>query len=259
METITIQQARQLVKDQGFRHVCLLDHGGRKVIFYNKPGKPIEPKLKQIEDRLKLLNGRYTLRFQNTVRADDAPFDYAIDGGQIIEQEDVPSPPLIVPRSSQDPSTMQDSGKSVLSYEEALRLHREIAEKDYKIALLESKLKESDEIIVALESDIAEMEAGLEDEPEENTQISQVSEILVPLADKYLEIKEQQNALKALELQGKGLIPQAGQPQMEVVPEQQQQPNQNQAFWDQYQKTLQTDPGAAQEMLEQFYLNQNAG
>lgn len=189
MKLFSIEQIKEIQGKQNYRYLGLFDQQGRAIIPFNtNKGNPFE-RLKEIETRLlseALNDGYYFVKGKNVISKNGATDDFCIRKGEQLAEA---SPaPVIIEKQSFQPE--------VLTYEGALKLQVELE----RLKLENKSLKEK---VIELTDQLSAKETLSEaEEPAPITSwIEQLTQLAVPMLDKHFELKQQQLALKAMELQ----------------------------------------------------------
>ena len=188
MKQFTINEIKEIQKEQCYKYIGLFDNNGIKVIPYNSNSSSANDRLKEIEIRLNsagLKEGFYNVSCKNTLKGGSAD-NYLIKKGEsdVLAEEKKPVE-IIAP--------------DLLSYAAALKLNVEVE----RLKLENSALKKE---IIALTESLKENEIFLSEmEPAETAPsmiesaksfLSEAMGFIAPMLDKHFELKE-----KALNLQ----------------------------------------------------------
>jgi hypothetical protein len=189
MKLFSIEQIKEIQGKQNYRYLGLFDQSGRAIIPFNtNKGNPNE-RLREIETRLlseALNDGYYFVKGKNVISKNGATDDFCIRKGETLSE--TAAAPVIIEKQSFQPE--------VLTYEGALKLQVDLERLKLENANLKSR-------ILDLEEQLAEND-NLAEEAEQTpaaSWIEQLTQLAVPMLDKHFALKEQQLALKAMELQ----------------------------------------------------------
>ena len=189
MKLFSIEQIKEIQGKQNYRYLGLFDQQGRAIIPFNtNKGNPNE-RLREIETRLlseALNDGYYFVKGKNVISKNGATDDFCIRKGEMLSETQ--QAPVIIEKQAFQPE--------VLTYEGALKLQVDLERLKLENANLKKQISELEERLA--ENDNLSEDA--EQAPVVNW-IEQLTQLAVPMLDKHFELKQQQLALKAMELQ----------------------------------------------------------
>ena len=246
VDIVDFEEIRRIQKEQDFKHVCMIDKVGHKVIRYNKAQQPAAQKIDEMEKRADILNGIYTIRFQNGTTASESHFDYYVECGDPVQVEVMAEEPRF--------ERLHGKDEHVRSFQSAIEDNRTITRLEFNVQILQAELKQAEAYIAELEQTNRELGAMSDQVPEENTNVKMI-ETFMPVIDKYLELQEQKNALKAVELEAANpglIVSEEGEVEADIQ-NKDQMPQGNDQFWQEYWALKQQDPEMAAKALEAFY------
>lgn len=189
MKLFSIEQVKEIQNKQNYRYLGLFDQSGRAIIPFNtNKGNPTE-RLREIETRLlseALNDGYYFVKGKNVISKNGATDDFCIRKGEMLAE--ATAPPVIIEKQNFQPE--------VLTYEGALKLQVELERLKLENQNLKNRIQD-------LEDQIAENDNLSEEAAQSSTSswLEQLTQLAVPMLDKHFALKEQQLALKAMELQ----------------------------------------------------------
>lgn len=192
MNTLSIEEIKREIQEQGFQHAGLFNQNNESIISYNGKGTPLKTKIAEIEKRLKsrsLPDGIYVIQAKNSLGTREKPATFYITKGNISNQKDQGT--VIV----QVPSTLSDGERSVISYERALELQTEVASLKLQIQALEKENEDLKEQLDEYEDE------GLSDPAP--TMLDSFKDLLpsiAPLVDKYFDQRDKQLMLMSRKL-----------------------------------------------------------
>jgi len=203
-EIYTIDQIREIQKEQKYKFIGMHNANGKEVIKQNAAKVTPEDKLDVIETRLKaprFKEGYYVVLCRH--HHSSQPDEYTIVKGNPKTLKEEPAPPP-------QPPPLAIGKDEVLSYDEALRMHREISDLMNTNAVLEDKLAKAEEDLEEADELIAEYEEDAQTLGDNSsnlgTMIKETVTALIPVVDRHFDLKEgEQQLLKAKmiqELQG---------------------------------------------------------
>lgn len=190
----TWKQAKDLIREQGYKHVALCDLHGKKVCSYNaisKGDKGLREKLAEIDTRMRVLSpGIYVLncktKYGNT--SPEIPHYIGVGNYDANELSEGNTPTIL--HSGTPRSKNRASSENLTSVDTALEHVKTIAELEAENTRLRDK-------ITQLEADKRELEAELDevatmDEDGASNWFQPIAEGLFPVVDRYLDIRERE-------------------------------------------------------------------
>jgi|LakMenEpi03Aug12_release.lakeMendotaPanAssembly.Ray.scaffolds.fasta_scaffold29901_13 hypothetical protein len=212
MKQFTINEIKEIQKEQNYKYIGLFDNNGIKVIPYNSNSSTAGDRLKEVEIRLNsagLQEGYYNISCKNTLKGGSAD-NYLIKKGdnEVLQVEKKPVE-IIAP--------------DLLSYGAALKLNVEVASLKLENAALKKEINLLNEQLKENETFLSEMEpaeaAPSMIESAKNF-LSEAMGFIAPMLDKHFELKEKALNLQELKLnQVQNLRPQQNQQKTENDPE----------------------------------------
>jgi hypothetical protein len=186
----------KLINEIGYKHCKLTDTNGDAIIPYNPIHKPLAPKLKEIEKRLKhLAPGVYCISCQTRYGTKSATDHYYLgigkyDPTQLNEGHSMPTNR----EREREPLREKVAPEKLLSIEQAMENMRELAELKGKVARLEAENE-------SLREELEEYEEDEELEEGENGKglpgfIGEAIKSLEPAIDKYFDLREREQKFK---------------------------------------------------------------
>jgi len=205
METYKLDQLIEIAKDQGYKHVRLLDLEGNSIVAYNPASMSVDKRIDEMKTRIKspaLKDGYLCFEGKQYLRSDAKADKYYIVKGTPKEDIDL------------NPEPAKPKEKNALSFKEAIKLNKTIAELR---AELEYALKEGQEWQAKYNSLMDDVEEIMDEEPEEEeegpkgmsemsentkTFVSETIATLTPMVDRHYDMKEKELEIK----EGKVLV-----------------------------------------------------
>lgn len=214
MNFYTIDQIKDHASDGSYKFVSVENHDGKDVVAQNRPGEGrFEEKLEEIETRLNskaLPDGVYYVCFKANQYKNSVTDKLAFLKGN----------PQNVPLSQSPLPAKPRPEESVRSYEAAIDDKVKVTELTMRIESLEREnaqlLKDKEvlqEEIDRLEEELEEFEETLQEGEQENL-TTHFTNIIVPFAEEFFNLRKSELALKYAELERNGQkVPAANSPQ----------------------------------------------
>lgn len=193
-----------------YKRCRLVDRDGALLVNYNAIKTPIKEKLKEVKRKIAAMpDGIYVLQCQYTMNPAPTPNSILIKKGNVSLNE---GEEIILPakNSLQVKTERKDSEADIYTVKATMARIEEISDLRTQIAILEMKLQQKDK-------EIADLEAELEEEPEEgglmegllnggeNSPLKSLAELLPGLADSYFNMKNRELGLKEKAFQKKSV------------------------------------------------------
>lgn len=191
-QVYTWKQAKDLIREQGYKHVALCDLHGKKVCSYNaisKGDKGLREKLAEIDTRMKAMApGIYVLNCKTKYGNTSPELPHYVGVGQYDASElSEPNQPVIL--NSRSPRNGQRANsENLTSVDTALEHVRTIAQLEAENDRLKDKIARQDDEIRELKADLDDLEAMGED----SNPLTPVAEGLFPIIDRYLDVRERE-------------------------------------------------------------------
>jgi len=197
METYKLEDLKQISKDQKYRHVRLTDMDGNVIVAWNPASMSVEKRIDEMENRLSspaMKDGYYKFECKMYLRASAKPDIYYVVKGTPEKVPDI------------TPTPVPKKGKNALSYKEAIKMNKTIAELRAQLGTAET---ERDKWRAEYDSLYAETEEIMNAEPEEEepgmsegisgnaqTFITETLGNLTPLFDRHYDLKAKELEIK---------------------------------------------------------------
>lgn len=197
MKTYTLEQCKEHLAQQGYKHISLQTFDGGDVVKYNPSTVTPDKRFEEIERRLQsptLPDGYYNFMGKFNSMRDSVPDKYTIVKGDVKEVD-------MKPTNTPEPPVKENS---VLSYKEALKMQNKIAELTANKGVIE---RERDDYRDKYYELLEEVEEIMNESPEEEedgelsegntgTFLKELVTNLTPIFDRHYDLKE-----KELEIQ----------------------------------------------------------
>lgn len=192
-----------IIKQQKYKMIALENSSGERVYNYNTIKTRAETQLRNIETRLGseiMPEGCYYVCCALSINKTHTPDRYAIAKGNVPEESI---------QTRQEPIVVHTKAEQVLSWEQALELHKELAELKSENQILKNENEILSKLVEEYEAELDEEEDDLE-EGEENDALGGTVKFLKEQApviktgiEEWFKIKNRELDLKEKEITGK--------------------------------------------------------
>jgi len=191
-------QIKSICKEQGYKLACLENAEGERIVPNNAIKINVHKHIAFIQSRLKneiFQDGVYYVCLSHNINSSRNPDRYPIVKGKLNDNTSVQRQPEVI---------VQTHAESVLSWDQALAMQKEISDLKSELAKFKYENNELAKKVEELESELDELEdeEGLK-EPVQKTGLEQGIEFLkesAPMFDsvltKYFDLKERELSLK---------------------------------------------------------------
>ncbi len=187
----TIDEIREIQDEQKYKFIGLNTSGGKEVIKQNNAAVTPEKKLDMIETRLKapkFKDGYYVVYCRSHHSSE--PDNYTIIKGDPATVSEAPTPA---------PAPEVSKAPSVLTYDKAIAMNKEIAELKAEVERLKGELDRKTTDYDELLDEAQTLEQEREDTLAETnvapnstaTMVKEVATLLVPIMDRHYDMQEQ--------------------------------------------------------------------
>lgn len=209
MKPYTFAQLKTLVKDQGYKMAALTNQQGEKIVPFNtykKTATNLDAQFQTIQTRLKsdkYPDGVYFVLLTYNIRESGNPHSYPITKGRVSAEELIETEKKI----TSSPVTIIEKANSVLSWESAVQMNKQIAELKAQITQLTFENAQHQKTINEMQTQ--EPEGLSEAEPTNNILkfLSEAMPTFTPLADRFFDLENRKLDLKQMQLQKKNSPP----------------------------------------------------
>jgi len=197
-ELLTFDEIKTDIIESDFKRVGLFDSEGKQMVSFNNTITPLDKKLDEIEKRLKSRStedGIYQIRTKDHGKGSRSATFYTAVGdisGETIQTAEQPNINELI--------KLQAQNMTPANYDELMHSKIEAATLQVKIKALEDENKKLKETIEDLESELNE----LSETPKENktqTFIENTLQTIAPLADKFLQQRDDSLKLQLMQMQ----------------------------------------------------------
>lgn len=228
MNTYTIQELENAVKETGYKYIALYTSDGKQLIPYNNTKPTVPERVEEIKKRLKspsIKDGIYIVRAKNYQSKDGVYDEFPIQKGtgkiETLKEN-------VIVKAERNPE--------VTSYKEVLKLQNRITELEFELRALQKDYDDLEEKYEDQNEELEELKAQpqtLAENKEQDffsragTWLQDIITTSSPLIEKHFELKEKAlNNETARLMLAQGKMIQTQQPKRETPPPQNADPSQ---------------------------------